>query len=310
MTPDERIRRRLSLRDLNMFMVVAEKRSMSRAADQLAVSQPVVSKAIADMEYTLGVPLFDRNPHGVEPTLYGHALIKRGIAIFDELRQGVKDIELLADPTAGEVCIGATPPLAVGLVPAAVETLVRRHPRVTIKVTEGDLSVLQRYLHERNCDIAIGRTPAPITDEDITSEVLFDERMLVVAGLRNKWVGRKQIDLSELRDELWVLPPPGSVAATLIGEVFHALPPRATVATSSIGTGIHLVTSGSFLALLPASTVLSLAGHQPLKALPVALPDQPRPVIIATLKNRTLNPVAKLFIEYARTAARTLLNAK
>jgi DNA-binding transcriptional LysR family regulator len=284
---------------------------MSRAADQLAVSQPVVSKAIADMEYVLGVPLLDRNPRGVEPTLYGRALIKRGIAVFDELRQGVKDIETLADPTSGAVCIGATTPLVAGLVPAAVQTLVRRHPRVTIEVIEGDFSILQSSLRERICDIAIGRAPAPITDEDIASEVLFEDRLLVVAGSRNKWARRKHIELSELRDEPWVLPSPGSVAAALVGEVFLAMgiqPPQAKVATISIAMHIHLVTSSSFLSLLPASTVLSLASHQPLKALSVSLPEQPRPILIANLKNRTPNPAAKLFVEYARSAASSMLN--
>jgi DNA-binding transcriptional LysR family regulator len=87
---NDRIGRRLRLRDLNIFLVVVKERSMSRAAVQLAISQPVVSKAIADMEYELGAPLLDRGRRGVEPTLYGRALIKRSVAAFDELRQGVR----------------------------------------------------------------------------------------------------------------------------------------------------------------------------------------------------------------------------
>ncbi len=121
MKAHERIGRRLSLRDLSVFLVVAEQRSMSKAASQLAISQPVVSKAIAGMEHTLGVPLLDRTPRGVEPTRYGQALIKGGVAVFDELRRSVKDIEFLADPTAGEVRVGGTPPLIAGIVPVAVE---------------------------------------------------------------------------------------------------------------------------------------------------------------------------------------------
>ena len=99
---NERIGRRLRLRDLNVFLVVAAERSMSKAAVQLAISQPAVSKAIAEMELTLGVPLLDRGPRGVEPTLFGRALLKRSAAIFDELRQTVTDIDSLLDPTAGE----------------------------------------------------------------------------------------------------------------------------------------------------------------------------------------------------------------
>ena len=95
----ERIGRRLRLRDLNIFLVVATERNMSKAAVQLAISQPAVSKAITEMELTLGVPLLDRGPRGVEPTLFGRALLKRSAAIFDELRQTVTDIDSLLDPT-------------------------------------------------------------------------------------------------------------------------------------------------------------------------------------------------------------------
>jgi DNA-binding transcriptional LysR family regulator len=76
----ERIGRRLKLRDLNIFLAVVKERSMSKAGAVLAISQPAISKAIADMEYTLGAPLFDRTPHGIEPTLYGRALMKCAIS--------------------------------------------------------------------------------------------------------------------------------------------------------------------------------------------------------------------------------------
>ena len=130
----ERIGRRLKLRDLDIFLIVAKERSMSKAATQLAIPQPAISKAIADIEYTLGAPLFDRGPRGVEPTLYGRALIRRSVAIFDELRQSVKDIESLLDPAVGEARIGSNGPLAAGFVPAVVEILTRRHPRVQYKL--------------------------------------------------------------------------------------------------------------------------------------------------------------------------------
>src|SRR6516164_9218697 len=89
----ERIERRLKLHDLRVLMSVVEGGSMSKAAESLATSQPAVSRAIADLEYSLGVRLLDRGPRGVVPTPYGDALINRGIAIFDELKQGVQDIE-------------------------------------------------------------------------------------------------------------------------------------------------------------------------------------------------------------------------
>jgi DNA-binding transcriptional LysR family regulator len=133
----ERIGRRLKLRDLRILMTVVECGTMGKAAERLAISQPVVSKAIADMEHTLGVRLLDRSQRGVEPTPYGRALIKRGIAIFDEMRQGIEDIEFLSDPAAGEVRIGATDPINAAIVAPIIDRLSRQYPRMTFDVVAG-----------------------------------------------------------------------------------------------------------------------------------------------------------------------------
>jgi DNA-binding transcriptional LysR family regulator len=104
---DERVLRRLKLRELRILMTVVQVGSMGKAATQLTLSQPAVSKAIAEMEHTLGVKVLDRTPQGVEPTLYGRALLKWATAVFDDLRQGVREIQFLADPAAGEVRVGS-----------------------------------------------------------------------------------------------------------------------------------------------------------------------------------------------------------
>src|SRR5579859_4888592 len=105
----ERIGRRIRLRDLHVLLAVVQHKSMAKAAEHLAISKPVISKTIADLEHVVGVRLLERGRHGAEATPYGAALIKRGIAVFDELREGVKDIEFLNDPQSGEVRIGCAP---------------------------------------------------------------------------------------------------------------------------------------------------------------------------------------------------------
>src|SRR3977135_1296010 len=94
----ERIGRRIKLRDLHILLAVARTGSMGKAAADLAVSQPVVSKAISHLEHALGLRLLDRSPQGVEPTMYGRALLKWSVAVFDELKQSVRDIESLGGP--------------------------------------------------------------------------------------------------------------------------------------------------------------------------------------------------------------------
>src|SRR5690242_13883182 len=108
-----RIGSRIRLRDLHVLSAVVRWGSMAKAASHLAMSQSAVSESIATLESALGVRLLDRSPQGVAPTIYAEALLKRGHVVFDELRQGVKDIEFLADPTKGEVRV-ACPELLSG----------------------------------------------------------------------------------------------------------------------------------------------------------------------------------------------------
>src|SRR5215510_11477663 len=103
---EHHVGRRLRFRDLQVLFAVAQTHSMAKAASQLGVTQPAVSDIIAGLEQMFGARLFDRSPQGVELTIYGRALLKRGQAAFDELNQGIRDIEFLSDPTTGELKIG------------------------------------------------------------------------------------------------------------------------------------------------------------------------------------------------------------
>src|ERR1700688_3159733 len=132
----DRIGRRLKLRDLHILLAVAERGSMAKAAHDLAVSQPVVSKTIADVESTLGVRLLDRGRQGVEPTPYGRALLRRSFAAFDALREGVKEIEFLKKSATGDVRIGALMAMIAGLLPAAIDQMRNRYPQLSVHVTQ------------------------------------------------------------------------------------------------------------------------------------------------------------------------------
>jgi DNA-binding transcriptional LysR family regulator len=157
---DKRIGKRLRLRDLHVLLTVVQHRSMAKAAQHLAVSQPAVSKAISELEHTLGVKLLDRSPRGVEPTLYGGALVRRGMTVFDELRQGVGEIEFMANPTVGEVRVGCFEWVMATLMPPVIERLSKQYPGVVVHVSHTNPATLDLHeLRERNIDLLIGRTP-------------------------------------------------------------------------------------------------------------------------------------------------------
>ena len=198
------------------LLAVVEWGSMAKAAAHLNLTQSGVSKAITELEHTLGVRLFDRTAQGAEPTLYGRALLKGGVAVFDELRQSVNAIEHLANPTVGQLRLGCTEPMSWGLVPIAIDHLVQRHPRLSFQVTQSDPASLRyRDLPERRIELAIGRIIGPVPENDVDAEILYEEKALVVAGTESQWAGRRKIKLADLIDEPWTLPNSDSFASLL-----------------------------------------------------------------------------------------------
>ncbi len=304
---ESQIGRRLKLRDLHAFFTVVQSGSMTKAAAQLGVSPPAVSQIIADLEHALGVTLLDRSPRGVEPTSYGRALLKGGTAAFDDLKQTIKEIEFLADPTVGEVKVGC-PETVAAILPPIIRRLYQHYPGVTVNVSTVVAPTLDLpQIRDRTLDLALVR----ITDrhqvaEGLNVEVLFGDEMVVVAGANSPWARRRKLDLAELINEPWILPPENSLNSTVVREAFRASgldPPKTSVVTFSVQLRASLLQSGQYVTVFPRSIMLLHAEHMALKVLPVKL-RQPGewPVALVTLKDRTLNPVARLFIDHVRAA--------
>jgi DNA-binding transcriptional LysR family regulator len=184
----DRIGSRMKLQDLHVLMTVVQAGSMGKAAQRLNTTQPNISRSISELEKTLGVRLLDRHRQGIEPTEYGRALLDCGVAVFDDLRQGVKNIEFLANPTAGEVRIGSTVFLAATFVSAVVDRLSRRYPRVVFHILTGYMETLHRELSERNVDLLIVRSAAPWLTSDLISSFFLMIPML-------SWPARKAVGL-------------------------------------------------------------------------------------------------------------------
>jgi DNA-binding transcriptional LysR family regulator len=308
--PIDQVVRRLKLRDLRLILTVIEEGNISKAAGRLSISRPVVSKAISDLERTLGARLLDRSPQGLEPTVFGRTLLRRGLAVFDELRQSVREIKFLSDPNASELHLGASEYMAAGLVPAVIDRLSRKYPRLLFKLELAD--AIER-LRERKIEFVIARLLSSATDPDLDTEVLFYEQVFIAAGARNKWVGRRKIAPAELIGEPWMLAPPEIAEGSPIVEAFRNLGlaiPQATVLGLSLPLRNGLLATGRFLTIVPGSVLRFGAERTLLKVLPVELPNWRLPVAIITLKNRTLSPVANLFIECAREIAKPLRKSR
>ena len=305
----DRVGKRLRLRDLHILLAVAKSGSMGKAAAELAISQPSVSKAIAEVEHAIGLRLLDRGPSGIQPTIYGHALLKCGVAVFDELQQGVKQLEFLIDPAAGELRIGCTETMAAGFATAVLHRLSRQYPRVVFQLVPGDRdTLLSRELRQRTIELAVAPTMGLSPEGDTEMEILFDDQFVVMAGSPTKWIRRRKLVLADLLNELWVLPPPESLPGQYIAQAFRTSgfePPRAHVVSFSIPLHYHLLATGRYITMLPRS-MLRFGKHTPLKLLPVKSPAGAYPIGILALRNRTLSPLAQLFITCAREVAKQL----
>ena len=303
----DRIGRRVKLRDLHIVLAVAEAGSMTRAAEDLAVSYPVVSKTISELERTLGVKLFDRSISGVAPTHYGRALLKSAVAVFDEMRKGLEQIAFIRQPDAGELRIGSSIVVDAGLLPAVIARFSRDFPRAVLHALHEDIAT-QQYdnLRNRKVELVLGRLPVTMNEPDLVAEPLFNEPNVVAAGADSPWAKRRNLTLAELIGEPWVLAQPGSLARSLQDGVFRSSgfePPSATVLTVSLHLYMRLIETGHWLGLVPGSVMRFGGRGMQIKVLPVKVVSPPAPVGLVTVKDRTLSPLAERFIACTRIIA-------
>jgi DNA-binding transcriptional LysR family regulator len=194
---DSRTGRRVTLRDLQILLAVAQFGSMAKAAFHLSITQPAVSQAVANLEGAFGARLIDRGPHGALLTSYGEAIQRRGMEVFDVLKQGLRDIEYLSDASSGDVWIGANEVLLGGFVPAVVQRLAEQHSNIAVHALTVNTSHFDFVkLRERKLDLLLGRI-MPQIDDDLNVETLFEEGLSVVVGqsspvqgIPRPWYGR------------------------------------------------------------------------------------------------------------------------
>ncbi len=300
------VSRRLKLRQLEILVAVAQWGSMAKASEHLAITQPVVSKSIADLEGILGMRLLDRTSRGVEPTLYGRALIERSIATFNDLRTAVSELDYLSDASGGELRIGSSDAVASGMLGVIMDRLSTQYPRVTFEVTLGISDLPHPALRARDIDLVIGRLPGELPD-DMNVTVLYDEESYIVAGAQNALTRRRKVHLTELVDQPWCGPSFDNFPWSLTADLFRAQGlriPRNVVKTRSILTRYGLLATGHFLTILPRTVLHFGAQSLPLRRIAVDAPVPTYPVGITTLKDRTPNPITRLFIDCTREAAK------
>lgn len=305
-----RINRKLRLRDPDTLMAVVQTGGVRKAAEYLHLSQPAVSKAITELEASLGVALLNRSRRGVTVTPFGEALIRRSKVIFDELHRAVDELEHLADPSGGQVHMGCMETVNAGIVGAAIEQLAPRFPRLRVHIESGDSThLIAHFLRERVCEFIIARPYALPLPLGVLGEPLWCDRLRVVVGMASPFARRRRVSLAELTNERWVLSnnevnPDSPIVA---GFAALGLPfPACFTITSSLNLRFKLLASGQFITLMPDSLLHFSTHRSSMRILPIELPRWRTPTMILTLQDRVLGPAAGIFLDKVRTLARPL----
>ena len=168
--------KKMDLRQLQYFLATVENRSFGRAAEQLHVTQPALSKAVRRLELTLGVKLLDRLPRGVSPTIYGEALTAHANLIQCELSRAEEAIVALKEGNTGRVVVGAGSSMRLELVPEACVRLQARHPDVEIKMIGELYDDLIPDLERGEIDLAISMIPENDNDPELKRVPLYRDQ--------------------------------------------------------------------------------------------------------------------------------------
>ncbi len=309
-TDPKRLNRRVKLRDLDTLLTVVHAGGMRKAAEQLHLSQPAISKAIAELEASLGVLLLDRSRRGTEVTAAGQALIRRAEVMFDELQQGLRDLEHLADPDAGSINLACSEPILGGLVTTAMQRMWRLHPRVNFNAESGATPDRQvQYLRDRISDFVIARPMGLALGPEIRSEPLFRERVDIVVGHASPFARRRKLTLADVANAPWIISPVEARSDSPVVVAFNAagLPfPRCWLTGGSLNARFALLATGRFVTLMPHSFLHFAGMHHRIKVLPIALPQWTAPTSLLTLHNHSLSPAVQRFIDMVRELARPL----
>lgn len=282
----------LDFSDLNKFAQIVACGSFVRAASELGVSQPALSKCIAKIERKLGVRILERHARGVVPSPYGQVLLKGLRPALADLRSALQDIESMKGGHGGTVTIGASPSAAAYFLPQMVGRFREHAKDIGLKVHEGLAESLMEDLRQDRIDLAITSKPFPETPEDLELQHLFKDRFVVCCSTQHPLARKRKIEPEELVPYPWVLAPRGGLQHKEFERSFRkcaVTPPSALVETASVALSKKLVMTQGFLSLLP----LELIAYEELKSdiarLPVPWLEWERHICLLRRRGKVLS---------------------
>lgn len=306
------LRSNLKFKHLQLLVTLDDLRHVGKAAESMHLTQPALSKALAELESIVGTRLFERSSRGTEPTPEGVALVffaRETIAQLDRVSEEFRAIET---GSAGTVQVGSMMTASALLIPRSVVLVKERSPQTGIRVDEALIEILVERLLLGQLDLIIGRIDAIVNTAGLELERLYSDSVVVVSTPDHPIASEQNLCWADLHSCAWVLPPPGTSARARFDANLarHGMaPPRDLVETGSFLSLFSLVRDWGALAILAESTARYLSTMGLLKILPLPVVHVASPIGIIRVKGRRDTRAAALFCECARLAAMELASA-
>lgn len=301
------LQRRLKLRQLRLLVVLEQHRHIGQAAVALNVTQPAISKSLAELEAGVGVPLFVRSPRGISPTEAGLCLIRHAQAVQEQMERAQQELEGISRGIRTQLRVGVLhgmPPL----VWAAFSRFTRVNPDSDIRfaVYEQNMTELLAMLRARKVDLIIAPTPERVVSVDLHVAPLFHESMVWIAKNGHKLLRRKgTLRLSDIEDSLCVLPPQTARIRNLIDAEYRrhgAQLPTRLIETLSYPTLLGFVMEHGALALTTRHQARSTQALELVSPLDLPMPQVVMAIAATTLINEE-SAAATSFVEALRQVA-------
>ena len=232
---DRVLRSNLRLRHLQLLVALDRFRQLGRAADFLALTQPAVSKMLAEVERLYGVALFTRSSRGTEPTPAGEVVVRFARSVLSDHARTRDEVTAVASGAVGRVAVGTMVVAFPVLVSGAIERLKAASPRATVLVEEGDLTRLLPRLRVGELDLFVGRLEPAYAAPDLDTEALLHDGMCIVCHPEHPLAQQAKPGWDELARQPWVVPPPWASSRVKLIQTFyrHRLDPPTDIVESA-----------------------------------------------------------------------------
>ncbi|WP_233235135.1 LysR substrate-binding domain-containing protein [Bordetella sp. LUAb4] len=289
----------LKLRHLRLLIALDDHRHVSRVAAVLHLTQPAVSKALAEIEDGVGLKLFERTPRGITPTSYGECLISYARRVDIDLARARDGLKSLALGTSGSVSIGTLPAAASVLLPRALAMFKQQFPDASAVVREGSFESLLPELRTRGIHLIVGTLMPSRSYSDLDEKALGTKPLTLVARNGHPLARRRQLKWADLHDREWVMPTIGSPLRRPLEEVFlsNDVPlPRYCLETTSTQLVRTYVSMTDAIAFMPSDAAQYFGGAGLLRALPLQLHGLVKPTGVIWSRDHPLDPVTQRFV--------------